>query len=79
MAQLRQHLLTPMLPSMYTTAKDTTATSTFTVSMAITIIAITMRAAKFSIPTDPSIHSTLTIPTTPSTIWDNERLARLAF
>ena len=67
-----------MLPSMYTTAKDTTATSTLRVSTAITIIAITMRAAKFSIPMDPSIHSTLTIPTTPSTIWDNEQLERQA-
>lgn len=65
-----------MLPSMCTTAKDTTATNMLMASMAITTIAITTRAARCSILTAPTIPSTQIIRIMPSTTWDNEQLER---
>jgi len=52
------------------TARDITATSTRMVNMVITTIAITMRAARSSIPTAPITLCTPTTRTITSTTWD---------
>lgn len=58
-----------MPPSMSITAKDTTATSTRTVSMGIIITAITTKAARSSIPMAPTIPCMPTILSITNITW----------